>query len=61
MTVDVVTPAEMNNSGATAIATGVVSTKLLRTFPEVPPAETLSGVNVIRLKYCLPLSSGLNA
>ena len=44
-----VIPADINNSGATDIDTGVLSTKLLRTFPDVPPAETLSGVKVIRL------------
>ena len=53
MTVDVVTPADMNNSGATDIATGVDSTKLFTEAPDVPPAETGSGVKVIRLKFFL--------
>ena len=44
-----VIPADMNNSGATDMDTGVLSTKLLRTLPDVPPDETLSGVKVIRL------------
>ena len=49
MTVDVVIPADINNSGATDIATGVLSTKLFKILPDVPPAETLSGVKVTRL------------
>ena len=48
-TVAVVIPAETNNSGATLIETGVVSTKPLIEPPDVPPAETLSALKLIRL------------